>query len=103
MTTVKKMLECVEKPSYRSTFLGTVDRGNVHGKEARVWISVMEAVDSVAQFPFQVLNQRLARAQQGCPLEQTHLCFLYTNRQTIYFYTLKCFFIFVKYFSMNMQ
>lgn len=81
MLMVNNMLGCVEKKrSYRSTFLGTVDRGNVHGKEARVRISVMQAVDSVAQFPFQVLNQRLARPQQGCPLEQTHLCFLYTNR-----------------------
>lgn len=65
--------------TYWSTFLGAVDRGNFHGIEARVWISVMQAVDSVTQLSFKVLNQRLAWAQHCYPLEQTHLCLLYTH------------------------
>lgn len=38
--------------SYRATFLGAVDRGNVHGVEARFWVPVMQAVDGVTQFSF---------------------------------------------------
>lgn len=55
--------------TYWSTFLGAVDRGNFHGVEARVWISVMQAVDSVTQLSFKVLHQRLAWAQHCYPLE----------------------------------
>lgn len=65
--------------TYWSTFLGAVDRRNFHGVEARVWISLMQAVDSVTQLSFKVLNQRLAWAQHCHPLEQTHLCLLYTH------------------------
>lgn len=63
--------------TYWSTFLGAVDRGNVHGVEARFWIFAVQAVDSVTQFSFKVLNQGLTRAQHCYPLEQTYLCLLY--------------------------
>lgn len=38
--------------SYRATFLGAVDRGNIHDVEARFWVPVMQAVDSVTQLSF---------------------------------------------------
>lgn len=65
--------------TYWSTFLGAVDRGNVQGVEARLWIFAVQAVDSVTQFSFKVLNQGLTRAQHCYPLEQTYLCLLYTK------------------------
>lgn len=66
--------------AYWSTFLGTVDRGDFHGIEARVWIYVMQAVDSVTQFSLKILNQRLPWTQHCQPLEKTHLCLLYTHK-----------------------
>ena len=68
--------------TYWPTFLGAVDGGNFHGVEARVWISVLQAVDSVTQISFKVLHQRLAWAQHRYPLEKTHLCLLCTHTHT---------------------
>lgn len=68
--------------AYWSTFLGAVDRGDFHGVETSVWISLMQTVDSVTQVSLKVLNQRLAWSQHCYPLEKTHLCLLYTHTET---------------------
>lgn len=62
--------------TYRFTLSGAVDRGDFHGVEARVWISVMQAMDSVAQLSLKVLNKGLARSEHCHSLEKTHFCFL---------------------------
>lgn len=72
---------CQSGETYRPTFLGAVDGDNFHGVEARIWIFVVQAVNSVTHISFKVLNQRLAWAQYCYPLEKTHLCFLYTRTQ----------------------
>ncbi len=68
--------------TYWSTLLRAVDGGNFHGVEAGVRISVMQAVDGVAQIFLKILNKRLAWTQDCYPLEKTHLCPLYTHTHT---------------------
>lgn len=48
----RKMFVGAKRLSYRATFLGAVDKGNIHGVEARFWVPVMQAVDGVTQFSF---------------------------------------------------